>query len=119
MTARTTWKTDVIQIACGTGNDVAFWSAVEAQVFGGLAVHRTAHMPWTRARWSVTHVPTGRHVSTANTERLARRFVRTVAPLVDWETRTDLKGLPGSFWDQMRAALLAAHDGDYIGEIRL
>lgn len=92
---------------------------VEAAVAAGLAVHRTMRMPWTRARWSITHVSTGLHVSTANSERLARRFVRQVAGLVDWQQRTDLERLPCEFWEAMHAAMLAAHDGQYTSEIRI
>ncbi len=110
----TRWQHTTITLTCSTGQ-----KPVEARVFGALAVHRTTFMPWTRATWSVTHVPTGRHVVTASSERLARRFVREVTPLTDWSARTDLKGLPAEFWEPMHAAMRRAHGGQYVSEVRL
>lgn len=117
------WQRRSVRITCGptdTQSPILFeFEYVEGDVLGALAVHRTVRMPWTRARWSVTHVPTGRHVSTANTERLARRFVREIAPLADWEYLRDLGGQGLDFWNAMHEAMLRAHDGQYVMEIRL
>lgn len=112
------WQRQTVTIACGDGETVTGSETIDADVLGALAVHRTTQMPWTMARWSITHVPTGRHVATANTERLARRFVREVLPLLDWE-RTDLRGRFAPVWGAMHAAMLRAHDGRYISEVRL
>ena len=92
---------------------------VKAWVFGALALHRTMRMPWVHARWCVTHVPTGRHISSANTERLARRFVREVAPLLDWETATTLTEQSPEVSDALNAARLRAHSGTYVSEVRI
>ena len=108
------WQRTTITLACVRGNE-----PVEADVLGALAVHRTVFMPWVHARWSVTHVPTGRHVATANTKRLARRFVREVTPLVDWAASTTLRGCPDEIRTAISEAMLRAHNGRYVSEVRL
>lgn len=112
------WQHQTIALTCARHGAEAPITT-EASVFGALAVHRTTHMPWTRARWSITHVPTGFHVSTANTERLARRFVREVTPLIDWSRVMGLAGMSAEFWKTMHAAMQRAHDGQYVSEVRL
>lgn len=112
------WQHRTIMIACQFDGRCEE-QHVEADVLGALAVHRTAFMLWTRAKWSVTHVPTGRHIATANTERLARQFVRSVLPLTDWAACTDLGGRPAEFWNAMHAAMKRAHNGQYVSEVRI
>ena len=60
---------------------------VEALVNGPFAVHRTVHWLW--GGWTVTHVPTGTAMfQCARSQAAAKRFVKTVSSLADWDSMT-------------------------------